>query len=114
MGIQPMIGAKRASSHKTKCFVTSWQEREDPWTCLLRGEGVDLAGGMLRAQKCHFSSSMIISCSSVVLVVSMGDGDTLAGELWLGKGVGDPGRVDKAGDGVEPGMQVTRFDFPSA
>lgn len=51
---------------------------------------------------------MITSCSNViVLVVSTEDGDTLAEELWLGTEVGDPGGADEAGDGVEPGMQVT-------
>lgn len=51
---------------------------------------------------------MIISWSNVVgLVVSTEDGDTLAEELCLATVVGDPGRVDEAGDGGEPGMQVT-------
>lgn len=82
------------------------------WTCLLWGKGVGLAWGELRAQK---FSSMITSWSSVVIsVVSMEDGDTLAEELWVAAWVEDPGRVDEVGDGVESGMQVTRFDFPSA
>lgn len=44
----------------------------------------------------------------------MEDGDTLAEELWVAAGVEDPGRVDEVGDGVESGMQVTWFNFPSA
>lgn len=58
---------------------------------------------------------MTTSWSGVVIsVVSVEDGDTLVGELWVVAGVEDPGRVDEAGDGVESGTQVTRLDFPSA
>lgn len=89
------------------------------WTCFLQDMSVDLIWRRPRAQKYRYASSMMTSCSSVVLVISMVDGGTMVGELWSATGVEgrvpwDPGRDDEAEDGVKLGMQVTWLVFPSA
>lgn len=112
MGIQQMI------EQEGQDFIG--REDRTNWTYLLQGQRADLVWRGLRAQKYYSPSSMITSCSTiVVLVVIVVDGGTGVGELWSATGVDgrvlwDPGRSDKSGDWVEPGMQVMWLDFPSA